>query len=89
MIVRMTEATIVQARLAPEDTAQIDADRAVLGLATRSDAIREGLRLLHQQARYVALAQDYDAFYGATEAPMSDIAAIGDLVAVDSMTPEA
>jgi len=83
---RMTTPEVVQARLSPEDVAQLDHDRKVLGLATRSDAVREGLRLLHKTARYAALAQEYDDFYGAgAQAPMGAIAAYGDLVAAESM----
>lgn len=72
--------------MTPQDVEQLDADLDVLGLRTRSDAIREGLRLLHKQARYAALAQDYDNFYGAErEAPLSDLAAAGDQVAAETM----
>lgn len=86
MINRMTTPEIVQARLTPEDAAQLDDDRRVLGLATRSDAVREGLRLLHKTARYAALAQEYDDFYGAgAQAPMGAIAAYGDQVAAETM----
>lgn len=82
----MTTPEVVQARLTPEDAAQLDDDRKVLGLATRSDAVREGLRLLHKTARYAALAQEYDDFYGAgAQAPTGAIAAYGDLVAAESM----
>lgn len=83
---RMTTPEIVQARLSPEDAMRLDADRKVLGLATRSDAVREGLRLLHKTARYAALAQEYDDFYGAgTQAPMGAIAAYGDQVAAEAI----
>ena len=82
----MTTPEVVQARLTAEDAAQLDDDRKVLGLATRSDAVREGLRLLHKTARYAALAQEYDDFYGAgAQAPTAAIAAYGDLVAAESM----
>ena len=83
---RMTAPEIVQARLTPEDAMQLDADRKVLGLATRSDAVREGLRLLHKTARYAALGQEYDDFYGAgAQAPMGAIAAYGDQVATETI----
>lgn len=86
MMVCMTAPEIVQARLTSEDAAQLDDDRKVLGLATRSDAVREGLRLLHKTARYAALAQEYDGFYGeGTQAPVGDIAAYGDQVAAETM----
>jgi hypothetical protein len=86
MMVRMTAPEIVQARLTPEDAAQLDDDRKVLGLATRSDAVREGLRLLHKTARYAALAQEYDEYYGpGARAPIGDVAAYGDQVAAETM----
>ena len=85
----MTEVEIVQARLAHEDANQMDADRQVLGLRTRSDAVREGLRLLHREARHVALGREYDSFYGTeAEAPVSDIAAVGDEIAAEAMSLE-
>lgn len=77
---------IVQARITAEDAARLDDDRKILGLATRSDAVREGLRLLHKTARYAALVREYDSFYGPGEnAPMGDVAAIGDRVAAETM----
>ena len=87
MMICMTEQQIVQTRMSPEDVERLDEDRSVLGLRTRSDAVREGLRLLHQQARYAALAKEYDDFYGAgVEAPVSDVAAAGDVIAAEAMT---
>ncbi len=89
MMVRMTTPEIVQARLTPEDAAQLDDDRKVLGLATRSDAIREGLRLLHKTASYAALAREYDDFYGSgVQAPVGAIAAYGDRVAAESLVAD-
>ncbi len=89
MMIRMTPPEIVQARLTPEDVEQLDDDRKILGLATRSDAVREGLRLLHKTARYAALAQEYDAFYGSgAQAPMGAATAYGDLVAAESMVAD-
>lgn len=68
---------------------QLDEDRKTLGLATRSDAVREGLRLLHKTARYAALAREYDDFYGpGAQASAGAIAAYGDLVAAESMAVE-
>lgn len=85
----MTGVEIVQARLAHEDATQMDVDRQVLGLRTRSDAVREGLRLLHREARHVALGREYDAFYGAgVNAAVSDIAAAGDAIAAEAMSAE-
>lgn len=88
MLVCMTEHHIVQARLSGDDLARLDADRATLGLDTRSAAIREGMRLLHRQARHVALAREYDDFYGVDGAVLSDISAAGDVVATLTLHPE-
>jgi Arc/MetJ-type ribon-helix-helix transcriptional regulator len=78
--------TIVQARMAEADVRVLDADAGALGLPSRSAALREGLRLLHQRARHAALAGEYDEFYGPGAAvPMSEVAAAGDRVAVESM----
>ena len=82
----MTTKQIIQARVSATDVRQLDEDRAVLGIESRSDALRIGLRLLHLQARETALAQEYDAFYGNTEAPMSDLAAAGDQIAAETMS---
>lgn len=57
-----------------------------LGLENRSEAVREALKLLHRRARHVILAHDYDRFYGTDgQAPVSDVAAIGDDVAADTI----
>lgn len=86
---RMTErTTLVQARLSEHDTRQVDHDAAVLGLRNRSEALREGLRLLHQRASHADLARDYDAFYGTSGAPTSDITAAGDQVAAEGMNTD-
>lgn len=84
-MIRMTDAAIVQARLGSEEAARMDADREILGLKSRSDAVREGLRLLHKQARHVALGREYDSFYGSAGAPATEVARIGDQVAVESL----
>ena len=44
----------------------------VLGLAGMSEVVREGLRLLHKRARELALAAEYDQFYGSQPAPLPD-----------------
>lgn len=83
MMLCMTErGALVQARVSVADGLQLDADAQALGLANRSEAVREGLRLLHRRARHAVLASDYDAFYGTdTQAPVNEVAAIGDQVA--------
>ena len=73
--------------MATEDAQRrLDDRRKVLGPATRSDAVREGLRLLHRTANYAALAQEYDDFYGAgAQAPVGAIASYGHRVAAETM----
>ena len=81
--------TLVQARVSEDDAHRLDTDARALGLANRSEGIREGLRLLHSRARDVALAQDYDIFYGAgVHAPVSDVSAIGDRIAAEVLTDD-
>ncbi|MBK5250862.1 MAG: ribbon-helix-helix protein, CopG family [Actinomycetales bacterium] len=78
---------LVQARVPEADARRLDADAPALGLSNRSEAIREGLRLLHRRARHAALARDYDTFYGTSvQAPVSDVAAIGDQLAAEAIT---
>jgi hypothetical protein len=65
----------MQARV-PRDIAMHVADDArVLGLDGASEVIREGLRLVHRRAELVALAEEYDDFYGGVPAPLSDATA--------------
>jgi hypothetical protein len=79
--------TLVQARVSAADAHQLDADAHVLGLANRSEALREGLRLLHRRAGHAALARDYDTFYGpGGAAPVSDVTAVGDQIAAETIT---
>lgn len=89
MIAMTGHMTLVQARVSEADAHRLDADARALGLTNRSEAIREGLRLLHGRARHAALARDYDTFYGtAGQAPVSDVAAIGDQIAAAAITGE-
>jgi hypothetical protein len=82
----MTESmTVIQARVPTAIARQADKDAALLGLANRSAAVREGLRLLHRRARERALAQDYDDFYRGATAPLSDVTAIGEQVAATAI----
>ena len=53
----------------------IEIDAAVLGLHGSSELVREGLRLLHQRARALAMAGSYDMFYGQEPAPASKVTA--------------
>jgi Arc/MetJ-type ribon-helix-helix transcriptional regulator len=76
--------TLVQARVSRADAQRLDDDAGELGLASRSEAVREGLRLLHRRARDAALAREYDEFYGG-EAPLSDVTAAGDHIAAGTI----
>lgn len=53
----------------------LESDAPVLGLSSVSELVREGLRLLHRQARELAMAGAYDEFYGGEVAPISEITA--------------
>lgn len=66
---------MVQARVSEAEAAMVQADAAQLGLEGTSEAVREGLVLLHRRAQLVALAQSYDDFYGGEPAPLSDVTA--------------
>ena len=78
-------AALVQARMLPQEVQQLDADVVALGLHSRSEAIRTALRLLHQRARDEALGQSYDDYYGKKEAPLSELASIGHLIAAQTL----
>lgn len=54
---------------------KLDESIRVLGLDSTSDAVREGLLLLHRRAVQVQLSQSYDDFYGGEPAPLSEITA--------------
>ncbi len=84
MPVRTTE--LVQTRMSNAEVRQLDRDSRVLGLASRSEAVRRAITLLHQQARDAELAQSYDDFYDGLQAPLGAIAAVGDAVAADTIT---
>jgi len=60
-----------QARIPRDLAARLEEDMRVLGLDGPSDTIREALRLLHRHAREMAIAADYDSFYGGRAAPVS------------------
>ncbi len=50
----------------------VEADAPVLGLDGTSALVREGLRLVHQRARELAMAEEYDRFYGGEAAPVPE-----------------
>lgn len=64
---------IIQARISESALEQVTADAMALGLDNTSEAIREGLALLHRKAEQVRLGQAYDDFYGGVPAPMGDV----------------
>ena len=65
----------MQARVPRDIAVHVASDAKVLGLDGASEVIREGLRLVHRRAELVALAEEYDDFYGGTPAPLSDATA--------------
>ncbi|MGI8449342.1 MAG: hypothetical protein ACR2MP_19620 [Streptosporangiaceae bacterium] len=57
----------------------VEADAPVLGLDGTSALVREGLRLVHKQARELTMAREYDEFYGGEPAPLPEgVAAVWD-----------
>ena|SRR5216684_2990287 len=50
----------------------VEADAPVLGLDSASALVREGLRLVHKQARELAMAKEYDEYYGGEPAPLPE-----------------
>ena len=79
--------TLLQARISEGDARQVDHDLDTLGLKNRSEAVREGLRLLHRQAVRHELSRQYAEYYGNAQAPVSDISAQGAEIAAETMTP--
>ena len=63
-----------QTRLSGDAAEVYERDLEALGL-DRSEALRRGLRLLHREALEVRMAQDVDAFYGGSRAPLSEVTA--------------
>lgn len=53
----------------------LEMDAPVLGLSGPSELVREGLRLLHRQAREQAMADSYDEFYQGKPAPVAEVTA--------------
>ena len=50
----------------------LELDAPILGLLGASALVREGLRLVHKRARELAVAAEYDKFYGGQPAPSPD-----------------
>jgi hypothetical protein len=66
----------MQARVDAGFARELEDDAAVLGLRSASELVREGLRLVHKQARELAMAVAYDEFYAGKPAPVSDVTAV-------------
>lgn len=84
----MTNETVLQAKVSEGDARQVDQDLDTLGLKNRSEAVREGLRLLHRQAARAKLSREYRDFYGDGLAPVSDVTAQGAEIAAETMAAE-
>src|SRR5262249_43827391 len=81
--------SLAQVRLSARETADLQETIRILGLASRSDALREGLGRLHNEAVEIAGAEDIRSFYAGREAPPPEGAAWAspeELAAVDEMT---
>lgn len=63
----------MQARVDAGFARELQDDAAVLGLSSASELVREGLRLVHKQAREQAMAASYDEFYDGGPAPVSEV----------------
>ena len=50
----------MQARVDAGFARELEDDAAVLGLRSASELVREGLRLVHKQARELAMAASYE-----------------------------
>lgn len=73
-----TGSVTMQARVDAEFARElVETDGPVLGLEGTSALVREGLRLVHKRARELAMAEEYDKFYGGEPAPVPEgVAAI-------------
>lgn len=65
-------AVTMQARVDADFVELLKTDALVLGLTGMSEVVREGLRLVHKRARELALAAEYDRFYGSQPAPLPE-----------------
>ena len=71
----MAGSSILQTRVSADLITQLAADAEILGLANVSEALREGIELIHRRAEQVRLAQSYDDFYGGRPAPLDEVTA--------------
>ncbi|GAA0264294.1 hypothetical protein [Cryptosporangium japonicum] len=63
---------LAQVRLRADEMDALQLVMRTLGLASTSDALREGLRLLAHEAAEVEAAKEIRAFYGKGPAPLPD-----------------
>jgi hypothetical protein len=68
----LAEKSVVQLRLRGEESAWLAYSMRALGLDSTSEALREGLRLLHREAVEVEAAHHIQAFYQDEPAPLPD-----------------
>ena len=66
----MPSSEVWQARIGAELAAQLREDAELLGLDSRTDMVKEGLRLLHQVAAQERMARNVEEFYGGKEPPL-------------------
>jgi hypothetical protein len=63
----------MQARVDANFARELQDDAVILGLPSGSELVREGLRLVHKQARELAMATSYDEFYDGQPASVSEV----------------
>jgi hypothetical protein len=63
---------VKQVRLQPDEVEALHEAMRQLHLASASEALREGIRLLTREAAEVTAAEDIRRFYGAEQAPLPD-----------------
>lgn len=59
-----TTSEVWQARIGVDLADQLRSDAELLGLAGRTEIVKEGLRLLHQHAAQERMARDVADYYG-------------------------
>ncbi|MGH3319925.1 MAG: hypothetical protein ACRDN9_07040 [Streptosporangiaceae bacterium] len=61
-----------QVRLGPDEWSELTRSMRLLGLHSTSEALREGLRLLHREALETEAAKEIHLYYGRLPAPIPD-----------------
>ena len=69
---RTGEKAVVQLRLRGEESTELEYSMRVLALGPTSEALREGLRLLHREAFEVAAEENIQSFHQGGQAPLPD-----------------